>query len=50
MPTNESEPLLYLKNRHDTEGSVRVSRVLDTLTPKPILDDPRESSVQPLYW
>ena len=50
MPTQESEPLLYLMSRHDTEGSVRVSRVLDTLAPKPILDDPRESSVQPLYW
>jgi hypothetical protein len=49
-PSNESEPLLYLKSRHDTEGSVRVSRVMERLNPKPILDDPRESSVQPLYW
>jgi len=49
-PSKEHEPLLYLKSRHDTEASVRVSRVLDGLTPKPILDDPRESSVQPLYW
>ena len=49
-PRKEHEPLLYLKSRHDTEGSVRVSRVMDGLTPKPILDDPRESSVQPLYW
>ena len=50
LPTTENESLLYLKSRHDTEGSVRVSRVLDGLVPKPILDDPRESSVQPLYW
>ncbi len=49
-PTKEHEPLLYLKSLHDTEGSVRVSLVVDSLTPKPILDDPRESSVQPLYW
>jgi hypothetical protein len=49
-PSKEHEPLLYLKSRHDTEGSVRVSRVMDGLHPKPILDDPRESSVQPLYW
>lgn len=49
-PTDEQEPLLYLKSRIDTEGSVRVSRVLDRLNPKPVLDDPRESSVQPLYW
>jgi hypothetical protein len=49
-PSKEKEPMLYLKSRHDTEGSVRVSRVMDSLDPKPILDDPRESSVQPLYW
>lgn len=49
-PSQEHNPLLYLKSRHDTEGSVRVSRVADRLVPKPILDDPRESSVQPLYW
>lgn len=49
-PSKEYEPVLYLKSRHDTEGSVRVSRVMDGLTPKPILDDPKESSVQPLYW
>jgi hypothetical protein len=50
VPTTENDPLLYLKSRQDTEGSVRVSRVLDRLVPKRILDDPRESSVQPLYW
>jgi hypothetical protein len=49
-PSKQQESLLYLKSRHDTEGSVRVSRVLDGLNPKPVLDDPRESSVQPLYW
>ncbi len=49
-PSKEHEPFLYLKSLHDTEGSVRVSRVMDGLTPRPILDDPRESSVQPLYW
>ncbi len=49
-PSKTHVPFLYLKSRHDTEGSVRVSRVMDGLTPKPILDDPRESSVQPLYW
>jgi hypothetical protein len=49
-PSKTHEPFLYLKSRHDTEASVRVSRVMDSLTLKPILDDPRESSVQPLYW
>ena len=47
-PSRDNEPLLYLKSRHDTEASVRVSRVMDDLNPKPVLDDPRESSVQPL--
>lgn len=49
-PSKPNEPVVYVKSRHDTEASVRVSRVMDGLTPKPILDDPRESSVQPLYW
>jgi len=49
-PASENEPLLYLKSRHDTEASVRISRVIDKLTPKTILDDPHESAVQPLYW
>ncbi|HYK34804.1 P-loop ATPase, Sll1717 family [Alloacidobacterium sp.] len=49
-PSKGIEPLLYLKSRHDTEASVRVSRALDNLNPKPILGDPRESLVQPLYW
>ena len=49
-PSRDIEPILYLKSRHDTEGSVRVSRVLDRLNPKPVLDDPSESTVQPLYW
>lgn len=49
-PSAEHDPVLYLKSRIDTESSVRISRVLDRLSPKPVLDDPRESSVQPLYW
>jgi hypothetical protein len=49
-PSIPPVPFLYLKSLHDTEASVRVSRVMDELRPQPILDDPRESSVQPLYW
>jgi hypothetical protein len=49
-PSKPPVPFLYLKSRHDTEGSVRVSRVLEELDPSPVLDDPKESSVQPLYW
>ncbi len=50
VPSQPPDPLLYLKSRIDTEASVRVNRVADNLKPKPVLDDPRESSVQPLYW
>ena len=49
-PSEPPVPFLYLKSRHDTEASVKVSRIADELIPHPILDDPRESSVQPLYW
>jgi hypothetical protein len=49
-PSTPPVPFVYLKSRHDTEASVRVSRVAAELTPPPVLDDPRESSVQPLYW
>ncbi len=45
-----TEELLYLRSKHDTEASLRVSRVLNDLTPRPIVDDPRESAVQALYW
>lgn len=41
--------LLYLKSRHDTEASVRVTRVLeDSLIPL-VLNDPIDSNLQPLY-
>lgn len=49
-PSDGIDPVLYLLSRHETESSVRVSSVLDRLLLKPVLDDPRESSVQPLYW
>lgn len=50
VPSHPPDPLLYLKSRIDIEASVRVSRVVDRLQPKPFVDDPKESSVQPLYW
>ena len=50
QPSHPPDPVLYLKSGIDIEASVRVSRVVDRLKPKPVIDDPRESSVQPLYW
>jgi hypothetical protein len=49
-PPTPANGLLYLKSRHDTEASVRVSRVLQDSDLPIIVDDPRETSVQPLYW
>ena len=50
VPARPPDPVLYLKSKIETEASVRVSRVVDSVRPKPVVDDPRESSVQPLYW
>lgn len=49
-PAGGSETLLYLKSRHDTEASVRVTRVLQDSRLPLTVDDPRETSVQPLIW
>jgi hypothetical protein len=50
-PTSvESESLLYLKSRFDTEASVRISRVLQDSEVPLTVDDPRETSVRPLTW
>ena len=45
--------LLYLRNRHDTEASRRLSREVDVLQRAGvscIVDDPSEARVQPLSW
>lgn len=47
------EKVLYLKCRHETEASIRVSRLVDELKHgdvKIIVDDPKESTVQSLTW
>lgn len=51
-PTTE-HTLLYLKSRHETEASVRVTKRVQTtglLGVRLIVDDPRESAVQTLTW
>jgi hypothetical protein len=42
--------ILYLKDRHATETSVRVTRRLDKSGLPLVIDDPNESSVQSLSW
>jgi hypothetical protein len=49
-PGNEPDALMYLKSRIDTEASVRVTRVLQDSKLPMVVDDPRETSVQPLNW
>lgn len=44
---------LYLKSRHDTEASIRISQMvngLKTADVNVIVDDPKESTVQSLTW
>lgn len=49
-PKESQDTLVYLKSKHDTEASVRVTRVLQDSKLPLTVDDPRETSVQPLNW
>jgi len=49
-PKGSDETLVYLKSRYDTEASVRVTRVLQDSRLPLTVDDPRETSIQPLNW
>jgi hypothetical protein len=48
--SRESGHLLYLKSRHDTESSVRITRTLENAQLPLIINDPKETNIQPLYW
>lgn len=49
-----TESILYLKSRHNSDASVVLSNKIDKAAKAArtqlVLDDPRESSVQPLAW
>lgn len=49
-PSKAAKFLLYLKSRHDTEASNRLSNEIQQASIPQIVDDPRESAVQPLSW
>lgn len=49
-PRDSQDTLVYLKSKHDTEASVRVTRVLQDSRLPLTVDDPRETSVRPLNW
>ena len=42
--------LVYLESRHHNEASVRLRNALDKQPLPVVVDDPRESAVQPLTW
>lgn len=54
LPSEQRETLLYLKSRHNTEASVVLSTRVEKAargTGLPlIIDDPRETTAQPLAW
>jgi nucleoside 2-deoxyribosyltransferase len=42
--------VLYLKNRHETEASIKVSRALEDSKVPLTNSDPKETSIRPAYW
>lgn len=54
LPSEQKETLLYLKARHNTEASVVLSTKVDRAARGAglplIIDDPRETTAQPLAW
>ena len=45
------QSILYLKSQHENQAAMRMSRLLERrMSKKIIVDDPRESTVQPLSW
>ena len=46
----QAESIVYLKSRHDSDASVRVTRELEDSGIPLIIDDPNETSVRPLHW
>jgi hypothetical protein len=50
LAPSESKTLFYLKSRHDNEASIRLSDRLDKIPLELVVDDPAESSIQPLAW
>jgi len=42
--------LLYLKDRHEAEASIRVGRALEDSKVPHTIDDPRETTARPVHW
>ena len=50
LPQENRSKLIYLKNRHNTEASIRISKRIEESRIPLVIDDPRESSIQSLTW
>ena len=50
LSSRESQIILYLRSRHDTNASIRISGALKHCDVPQIVDDPTETGVQPLSW
>lgn len=50
LQEHEEKQLLYLKNQHETEASIKLSRLVSSFKLPTTLSDPKESSVQTLAW
>ncbi len=54
LPSTQQETLLYLKSRHNTQASVVLSNKIDRAATEAgvplIIDDPAETTVEPLAW
>jgi hypothetical protein len=49
-PTVGRSSILYLKSKYDTNASVAVTRALEDSGLELVINDPNETSIQPLYW
>ncbi len=50
LSSEEPQTLLYLKNQHETEAAIRLSRIISGYKIPTTISDPRESTVQSLVW
>lgn len=50
LGSDERDSLLYVKSPHDTDASVKLSRLVDEAVIPSIVDDPKEVEVQSFSW
>ena len=50
LSLSDNTQLLYLKNRFNTDASIKISNRINELKLPTVIDDPQESTVQSLTW